>query len=108
MRLTIDDSTLITCSVDGSICIWAVKNVKEHNFYMNKKYAKEALVSTNDLRYKIDTTVELNLKIEELTAQSTKNTDEITKDYEIQFQDLNISHSIEMKKRKLRREVRLN
>lgn len=54
IQLTFDNTKLITCSEDGTICIWDVENPTENitdnmNMTTNSKFVDEVLISTKHL-----------------------------------------------------------
>lgn len=106
MRLTIDDSTLITSSEDGSICIWDVKNAEEKFFYMNTTFSEDILVSSKYLKNRNDMVTELKLKLEELTKQRAFDIVELTKSYEKRIEDLNSQFSVDIKRLQKEEQVR--
>lgn len=93
--MTIDDSTLITCSVDGSICIWEVKNAEGKKVVLNDQfaYSYDILVNAKDLRNKIENISELKIRVRELERECTFQITELTKSKEHQIEELGSNHS---------------
>lgn len=85
MRLTGGDTTLITCSVDGSICVWDVKNADGDKPPM---FPDDVIISREDVRRKLDTIAALESRMHQLTVQSTADAAELTKAYDKRFQEL--------------------
>lgn len=106
MRLTIDDSTLITSSEDGSICIWDVKNANEKFLNANTTLSEDILVSSKYLKNRIDTVTELNLKLEDLMKQRALDINTLTKSYEKRIEDINSQFSIKIKRLQKEKQVR--
>lgn len=99
MSMTIDDSYLITCSIDGSICIWEIKNAEAKKVILNDQfaYSDDILVNALDLKNKIENIAELKMRVNELERESKYQITELTKSKEKQIQELNNNHSILMK-----------
>lgn len=95
MRMTIDDSVLITCSVDGSICIWEVKDAEGKKVVLNDQfaYSDDILVNALDLKNKIENIAELKMRVNELERECKYQVNELTKSKERRIQELNNSHS---------------
>lgn len=95
MSMTVDDSVLITCSVDGSICIWEVKNAEGKKIVLNDQFAfsDDILVNAFDLKNKIENISELKMRVKELEKECKYQITELTKCKEGQIQELNNNHS---------------
>lgn len=100
MGLTSDDAILITCAVDGSICIWAVQNEK-----LAIKPMEHILVSSTRLFRKIDEMLTLTDRLDELQEEFDDNVDKLEKEYDSQLQDLNNQHALAEKQLKDEHEV---
>lgn len=99
MCMTIDDSNLITCSIDGSICIWKIKDAEGKKVILNDQfaYSDDILVNALDLKNKIENIVELKMRVNELERESKYQITQLIKSKEQQIQELNNNHSIVMK-----------
>ncbi|KAF0763554.1 cilia- and flagella-associated protein 57 [Aphis craccivora] len=99
MCMTIDDSNLITCSTDGSICIWKIKDAEGKKVILNDQfaYSDDILVNASDLKNKIENIVELKMRVNELERESKYQITQLIKSKEQQIQELNNNHSIVMK-----------
>jgi cilia- and flagella-associated protein 57 len=99
MCMTIDDSNLITCSTDGSICIWKIKDAEGKKVILNDQfaYSDDILVNASDLKNKIENIVELKMRVTELERESKYQITQLIKSKEQQIQELNNNHSIVMK-----------
>jgi len=97
--MTIDDSNLITCSIDGSICIWKIKDAEGKKVILNDQfaYSDDILVNALDLKNKIENIVELKMRVNELERESKYQITQLIKSKEQQIQELNNNHSIVMK-----------
>jgi len=95
MSMTVDDSILITCSVDGSICIWEVKNAEGKKVILNEQfaYSDDILVNALDLKNKIENISELKMRVKELERECKYQVTELTNSKEEQILELNNSHS---------------
>lgn len=95
MSMTVDDSVLITCSVDGSICIWEVENAEGKKVVLNDQfaYSDDILVNAIDLKNKIENISELKMRVKELEKECKYQITELTKSKEGQIQELNTNHS---------------
>lgn len=93
--MTVDDSILITCSVDGSICIWEVKDAEEKKVILNDQfaYSDDILVNALDLKNKIESISELKMRVRELERECKYQVTELTNSKEQQILELNNSHS---------------
>jgi len=93
--MTIDDSILITCSVDGSICIWEVKNAEGKKIALNDQfaYSDDILVNALDLKNKIENISELKMRVRELERESKYQIIELADSKERQIQELKKNHS---------------
>jgi len=93
--MTIDDSILITCSVDGSICIWEIKDAESKKIILNDQfaYSDDILVNALDLKHKIENISELKMRVRELERECKYQITELTKSKEHQIQELNNNHS---------------
>lgn len=93
--MTIDDSILITCSVDGSICIWEVKNAEGKKIVLNDQfaYSDDILVNALDLKNKIENISELKMRVRELERECKYQITELTNAKERQIQELNDNYS---------------
>lgn len=107
MRLTINDSTLITCSVDGSICIWYVKNAKGKITHATAKFSDDILVSSNYLKEKVDTISILNLRLIELERKSENDIVQLEKSHKRQLREIKNQHFMKMELLKKKENVRL-
>ncbi|XP_025202982.1 cilia- and flagella-associated protein 57-like [Melanaphis sacchari] len=96
MRLSINDSTLITCSVDGSICIWYVKNSKGKITHATTKFSDDILVSSNYLKNKVETVSILNLRLIELEKNSENDIVQLEKSHERQLRKIKNQFSLKM------------
>lgn len=105
MRLTMDDTTLITCSVDGTICVWDVKSSKEKIMHANVKFADETLVSSEYLRNKVDAVVELNTELKRLAKSTADDAVEIARAHEKRLNELGEGQSTYLKR--LRKDVKV-
>lgn len=94
MSMTVDDSVLITCSVDGSICIWDIKNAEGKKVVLNDQfaYSDDILVNAIDLKNKIENISELKMRVKELEKECKYQITELTKSREDQIQELNNNH----------------
>lgn len=94
MSMTVDDSVLITCSVDGSICIWDVKNAEGKKVVLNDQfaYSDDILVNAIDLKNKIENISELKMRVKELEKECKYQITELTKSKEDQIQKFNNNH----------------
>lgn len=99
MSMTIDDSILITCSVDGSICIWDVLDSEGKKVILNEQfaYSDDILVNALDLKNKIENITELKVRVKELEKECKYQVAELTKSKKLQIQELNNNHSILIK-----------
>lgn len=95
MSMTVDDSILITCSIDGSICIWEVQDADGKKIILNDQfaYSDDILVNAIDLKNKIENISELKMRVRELERECKYQVTEITKSKEQQIQELNNNHS---------------
>jgi len=95
MSMTVDDSILITCSVDGSICIWEVKDAEGKKVILNDQFAyfDDILVNALDLKNKIENISELKMRVKELERECTYQITELTNSKEQRILELNNSHS---------------
>ncbi|XP_050525213.1 cilia- and flagella-associated protein 57-like isoform X2 [Daktulosphaira vitifoliae] len=95
MKLTIDDSQLITCSEDGSICIWEVKNAEEKLISINDQftYSNDILVNSLDLINKIETIKELKMRVHELETENKYQLSELLKNSCEKLKELNSTYS---------------
>lgn len=96
MRLTVNDSTLITCSVDGSICIWYVKNTKGKITHATPKFSDDILVSSNYLKEKVDEVSILNMRLIELEKKSENDKVQLENSHEKQLREINYNQFIKM------------
>eukprot|EP00102_Acyrthosiphon_pisum_P002329 XP_001943650.2 PREDICTED: cilia- and flagella-associated protein 57-like [Acyrthosiphon pisum] len=114
MSMTIDDSNLITCSSDGSICIWEIKDAEGKKVILNDQfaYSDDILVNALELKNKIENMAELKMRVNELERESKYQITQLIKSKEEQIQELNNNHSIEITKKhmadKSRLEMELN
>lgn len=94
MSMTVDDSILITCSIDGSICIWEVQDADGKKIILNDQftYSDDILVNAIDLKNKIENISELKMRVRELERECKYQVTEITKSKEQQIQELNNNH----------------
>ncbi|VVC42396.1 Hypothetical protein CINCED_3A023223 [Cinara cedri] len=95
MGLTSDDATLITCAVDGSMCIWAVQDEKPA-----VKPLEHILVSSKRLSRKIDVIEKLTDRLDELKELFDEETDKLGKEYDEKLRDLNEQHALAEKQLK--------
>lgn len=95
MSMTVDDSILISCSVDGSICIWEVKNAEGKKVILHDQftYSEDILVNALDLKNKIENIAELKIRVKELERECKYQITELTKSKETRIQELNNNHS---------------
>lgn len=95
MSMTIDDSILITCSVDGSICIWEIKDAEGKKIVLNDQfvYSEDILVNALDLKNKIENISELKIRVRELERECKFQITELTKSKEHQILELINNHS---------------
>lgn len=95
MSMTIDDSILITCSVDGSICIWDVMDAEGKKVILNDQfaYSDDILVNAMDLKNKIESIAELKIRVRELEKECKYQITELTRSKEQQIHELNNNHS---------------
>lgn len=93
--MTVDDSILITCSVDGSICIWEVKNAEGKKVILHDQftYSEDILVNALDLKNKIENIAEFKIRVKELERECKYQITKLTKSKEQQIQELNNNHS---------------
>lgn len=99
MCMTIDDSILITCSIDGSICIWDVNDAEGKKVVLNDQfaYSDDILVNDIELKNKIENIVELKIRVKELEKECEYQVTELTKSKEQCIQELNNNHSTVIK-----------
>lgn len=99
MTMTVDDSYLITCSTDGSICIWEIKDAEGKKVILNDQfaYSDDILVNASELKNKIENMAELKMRVNELERESKYQISQLIKSKEQQIQELNNNHSIVMK-----------
>lgn len=99
MSMTIDDSILITCSIDGSICIWDINDAEGKKVILNDQfaYSNDILVNDLDLKNKIENITELKIRVKELERECKYQVAELTKTKEQRIQELNINHSTVIK-----------
>lgn len=99
MSMTVDDSNLITCSTDGSICIWEIKDAEGKKVILNDQfaYSDDILVNASELKNKIENMAELKMRVNELERESKYQISQLIKSKEQQIQELNDNHSIVMK-----------
>lgn len=109
MSMTIDDSILITCSVDGSICIWNVMDAEGKKVILNDQfaYSDDILVNAVDLKNKIESIAELKMRVKELERECKYQISELTKSKEQRIQELNNNHSTLIKILENKNTVRL-
>lgn len=109
MSMTIDDSILITCSIDGSICIWEIKDVEEKKVILNDQftYSDDILVNALDLKNKIENIAELNMRVKELERECKYQIFELSKSKDNQIQELNNNHLVHTKTLENKNTVRL-
>ncbi|XP_039288105.1 cilia- and flagella-associated protein 57 isoform X2 [Nilaparvata lugens] len=76
MKLSYDDQTLISCSEDGTMCIWKVTRAEGKQIAMDPQftYSNEILIGKNELRAKINTIGELSVRIKELDQEQVLRT----------------------------------
>lgn len=93
--MTIDDSILITCSVDGSICIWKVKDAEGKKVVLNDQfvYSDDILVNALDLKNKIENIAELKMRVKELERECKYQVTDLTKTTKQQIEELNNNNS---------------
>lgn len=99
MSMTVDDSYLITCSTDGSICIWEIKDAEGKKVILNDQfaYSDDILVNASELKNKIENMAELKMRVNELERESKYQISQLIKSKEQKIQELNNNHSIVMK-----------
>ncbi|XP_067002116.2 cilia- and flagella-associated protein 57 [Anabrus simplex] len=68
MGVACDDQTLISCSEDGTLCLWKIAAIQTQIVRMDKEfsYAAEILINKDDLKDKIHKIVDLTQRIKEL------------------------------------------
>lgn len=95
MSMSVDDSILITCSIDGSICIWEVQDADGKKIILNDQfaYSDDILVNAVDLKNKIENISELKMRVKELETECKYQVTELTKSNEQQVRELNNNHS---------------
>lgn len=93
--MTIDDSNLITCSVDGSICVWKVKDAEGKKIVLNDQfvYSDDILVNALDLKNKIENIAELKMRVKELERECKYQVTDLIKTKERQIDELNNNNS---------------
>lgn len=71
MKMTYDDQVLITCSEDGTMCLWKIVSAEGKQIEMDPqfKYSNEILISKDDLRDKIKAIKDLTMRIKELDTE---------------------------------------
>ncbi|RZF34875.1 hypothetical protein LSTR_LSTR012870 [Laodelphax striatellus] len=76
MKLSYDDQTLITCSQDGTMCIWKVTKAEGKQIAMDPQftYSNEILIGKSELREKINTIGQLSVRIKELDQDQVLRT----------------------------------
>lgn len=94
MKLTIDDSQLITCSEDGSICIWEVNDAEGKLTSVNDQfsYSDDILVNSLDLKNKIETVKELKMRVQVLENENKYQLSQLIKRNSEQLKELNTSY----------------
>lgn len=85
MKLTTDDSTLITCSVDGSICVWKVRDADQEK---STTFPDDVIISRREFKRKLETVTALESRLDQLTVQIVIDTAELSKTYGKRIQDL--------------------
>lgn len=90
-----DDCMLITCSEDGSICLWTVKPPKGVTIlHKNTLLPDDILISTKCLKQKIDRSIKLNLRLKELTKETAQNMMKLIQTYDGKVQKINDNHEM--------------
>nr|CAD7457121.1 unnamed protein product [Timema tahoe] len=76
MRLTHDDQTLITCSEDGTVCLWKLSFTEGRAIKMDKDFAhaSEILIGKEDLEDKNHTIKDLTQRMHELHTEHSYQT----------------------------------
>lgn len=107
MRLTIDDATLISCSEDGVICIWDVKNLDEKlTIHLLKNFAYNMLIPTKILKQNSNNIFALNLKLNKLRNQFADDQVKFAGAHEKHLQQLIDQHSMNVKR--LEKKIKVN
>lgn len=85
--------------MDGSVCIWNVKNAEGKKVVLNDQfaYSDDILVNALDLKNKIENISELKMRVKELERECKYQISELTNSKEQQIQELNNNHSTRIK-----------
>lgn len=101
MRLTNDDLNLISCSMDGTLCIWRLINTERRAVKIDSdfQYSKEILINKDDLADKTSMIKYLEnfvksletdhkYQVKEMETQHSEKTKELHSGYCAAIQDL--------------------
>lgn len=71
MEISFNDKFLITCSLDGVICIWRLLNTEGKAIKLDKEFkpSSEILISRQDLQDRINMIKDLQLRMHELQTE---------------------------------------
>jgi len=99
MKLVTDETTLISCSADGIICVWNLKNLKE-KFAGNlqKSFVDNMLISSTILKGNANRILELSLKSNKLRNQFAEDQVKHTGAHEKHLLRLYDQHSLNIKR----------
>lgn len=106
MRLTVDNATLITCTVDGTVCVWDVKCTKEKIMHANVKLADDTLVSAEYLSRKVGTVDDMTAEMRRLTKATADDVAAIERAHEKQLRALGEGRSAFLERMRKDRRVR--
>jgi len=107
MRLTVDGATLITSSVDGSICVWDVKSTKRKIMRSNIKFAENILISSKYLKSTIYSEQELHWELKHLVKEKADDEIKIIVAHERKLKELSDKHHMYLNRLEKENKVRL-
>lgn len=83
--LAMDGSALISCSKDGSMCIWEVKDVVHNMQKSENRYSDDVLVNWSKLETIIGNTKKVEKEVTKLKTECTQTIDKLkaAKDQEL-------------------------
>ncbi|XP_050529265.1 cilia- and flagella-associated protein 57-like [Daktulosphaira vitifoliae] len=95
IKLSIDDSVLLSTSIDGSICIWDIVDAQGMMASMNDDfaYSEELLMSSSTMKEKINYIEHLKTKEQELKRQREYTISELQKTKNKRVLELQETHS---------------
>lgn len=98
MSLSIDDSVLITCSEDGSICIWEVKEVIDRvkNVDNRFKYSDDILVKRSKLEKINDKIDELKVVVDKLEIENATSVKKLKETKQKEFERMKTVQSLQI------------